>query len=92
MFWLIGSFLTLTTLGGFTQVVRENRDLLVFGGVWALKETPGPNRQKNFHPQKIEKKPKFLFSIPVSKKGFSSKQSGFFSSSAPGAPYRGRAH
>ena len=80
MFWLIGTafalrnFLTLTTLGGFTRVFRENRDLLVFGGVWALREIPGPNRQKNLDPPKKSKeKPKILFFVAVSKNVFSSK-------------------
>ena len=42
MFWLIATafalrnFLTLTMLGGFTRVFRENRDLLGFGGVKIL--------------------------------------------------------
>ena len=49
-FWLIGTafalrnFLILTTLGGFTRFVRENHDSLGFGGVWAVREIPGPNR------------------------------------------------
>ena len=57
MFWLIGTafalsnFLTLTTLGGFTQVFRENRDLLIFGGVWSLGEILGPDQQKHFDPK-----------------------------------------
>ena len=34
-------------LGGFHPSFGENGDLLVFGGVWALGEIPGPNRQKN---------------------------------------------
>ena len=45
----------LTVMGGFTQVFRENRDLLVYGGVWALGEIPGPNQQKKTDPKKIEK-------------------------------------
>ena len=79
MVWLIGtafalrSFLTLTTLGGFTPVFRENRDLLVFGGVGALREIPGPNRQKNFDPQTNQKKTGILFFVAVSKNVFSSK-------------------
>ena len=57
MFWLIGAafamhnFLTLTTLGVFIRVFRENPDLLVFEEVWALKEIPGPNRQKKLTPK-----------------------------------------
>ena len=75
MFWLIGTafalrnFLTLTTLGGFTRVFRETHDLLVFGGVWALTEIPGPNRQKKLTPQKSKK---------VGKMRFHQKQSDFF--------------
>ena len=62
MFWLIGTtfalrnFLTVTTLGGFTRVFRENRDLLVFGGVWALGEILSLNRQKSNWPKKNRKK------------------------------------
>ena len=54
MFWLIGTafalhnLFTLTTLEGFTRGFRENRDLLVFRGVRALREIPGPNQQKNW--------------------------------------------
>ena len=67
MFRLIGpafvmrNFLTLTALGGFTRIFPDNRDLLVFGGVWALREIPGPDRQKEFDPKKIEKKLNFIF-------------------------------
>ena len=50
MFWL-----TVTTLGGFTRVLRQNRDLLGFGGVWALGALLGPNRQKIFDPKKSKK-------------------------------------
>ena len=72
MFWLIGTafalrnFLTLTTLGGFTRVFRENRDLLVFGGVWALREIPGPNRQKTIDPKNSKKN--LIFFVAVSSK------------------------
>ena len=55
------TFLTLTTLGSFTRGVRENRDLLVFGGVWALGEILGPNQQKKFGPEKIEKHVEIFF-------------------------------
>ena len=73
MFWLIGTafalrnFLTLTTLGGCIRVLRENRELLVFGGVWALGEILGPNRQKKIDPQNIEtlKTLKTLFFVAV---------------------------
>ena len=67
MFWLIGTtfalrnFLTLTTLGGITQFFGENRDLLVFGGVWAPREIPGPNRPKKFDPENRKKIEKFIF-------------------------------
>ena len=36
--------------------VRENRDLLGFGGVWALREIPDHNRHKQFDPKKNRKK------------------------------------
>ena len=49
------NFLNLATLGGFTRVFRENRHLLVFGGVWALGEISGPNRPKKRDPKKVEK-------------------------------------
>ena len=81
MFWLTGTvfalrnFLALTTLGSFTRVFRENRDLLVSGGVWALREIPGPNRQKTLDPQKSKK---VLFFVAVSKNVFSSKTERFF--------------
>ena len=67
MLWLIGTafalckFLTLTTSGGFTRVLRENCDLLGFGGVWALREIPGPNRQDKFDPKKNREKIYFIF-------------------------------
>ena len=72
---MLRNFLTLTSLGAFTQGFRENGDLLVFGGVWALREIPGPNRQTTFDP---EKKVKFVFSVAVSKNVFSSKPERFF--------------
>ena len=95
MFWLIGTafalrnLLTVTTLGGFTRVFRENRDLLVFGGVWALAEILGPNWQKTFDLKK-SKKLKILFFVAVSKNVFASKTERFsrlFSFSALGAPF-----
>ena len=46
-------------MGGFTPGFRGNRDLLVFGGVWARREILGPNRKK-FGPEKT-KKPVELF-------------------------------
>ena len=56
------NFLTLTMLGSFTRVFRENRDLLVFGGVWALREIPGLERQKPLDPKTIKKTSwKFVF-------------------------------
>ena len=70
-------FFTLTTLGGFTRGFRENRDLLVFGGVWALREIPGPNRPKNFDTPKIEKKSIF-FLLRFEKMCSRQKQSDFF--------------
>ena len=42
-------------MGGFTRVFRENDDLLVFGGLWALREIPGPNGPKKMDPKKVEK-------------------------------------
>ena len=42
-------------LAGFTQGFRKICDLLVFGGVWALTEIPGPNRRKIFGPEKNRK-------------------------------------
>ena len=88
MFWLIGTaialrnFLTVTTLGGFTRVFRENRDLLVFGGVWAFREIPDPNRQKNFDP----KKPEFYFSLRFQKMCSRQKRSDFFFVFGPWCP------
>ena len=80
-------------LGSVIQVFRENRDLLVLGGVWALREIRGPNRQKKCDPPKIDKKVEiFIFRCGFKKMCSRLKQSDFFSSSAPGAPYRGRAH
>ena len=63
MFSLIDAQLSYstTTLWGYTRVFRENSDLLVFGGVWALTEIPGPNRQKKIDPPKIEKKIENVF-------------------------------
>ena len=52
MFWLIGTafalrnFLTLTMLGGFTRVFEKIAIYCFFGVVWALREIPGPSRQK----------------------------------------------
>ena len=43
-------------------------DLLVFGGIWALREILGPNRQKKPDPKKIEKHVEILFFVAVSKK------------------------
>ena len=52
----------MTMVGGFNRVFRENRDLLSFGGLWALAEIPGPNRPKNSDPPKIEKQvEQFIF-------------------------------
>ena len=99
MLWLIGTalalrnFLTQTTLGGFTQFIQENRDFLVFGGVWALREIPGPDRQKNSEPKKNRKKNlKFSFFPAVSKNMFFVENGAVFLFSALGAPYRGRVH
>ena len=99
MFWLIGTvfalrnFLTLTAFGGFTRLFREHRDLLVFGGVWALGQIPRPNQQKQFDPKKSKKNKLFFSFVPVSKNEFLSKNGAMYSSSsAPGAPCRGRAH
>ena len=56
MFWLIGTafalrnFLTLTTLGGFTRVFRENRDLLGFGGFGHFR---APTGKEKSDPKKI---------------------------------------
>ena len=96
MFWLIGTafamrnFPTRTTLGVLTRVFRTNRDLLVFGGVWALREIPGPNQQKKIDTKKIEKKLKFFFFVAVSKNVFASKTERifaiFFPFSVLGAP------
>ena len=84
MFWLTGTafalrnFLAMTTLGGFTRVFRENLDLLVSGGVWALREIPGPNRQKKFDPPKIEQHVEnFTFFVAASKNVFASKTERF---------------
>ena len=58
MLWIIGTalalrnFLDLTMLG-FTRVFGENHGLLVFGGVWALKEIPGPNHYFSLRFQKV---------------------------------------
>ena len=80
-------------VGGFHPSFLRNRDLLVFGGVSALREIPGPNRQKNFDPKKIGKKIRnFYFSLRFQEICSRQKQSDFFSSSAPAAPYKGRAH
>ena len=62
------------------------RDLLGFGGVWALREIPSPNRQKKLDPKKIEKKLKFLFFVAVSANKFSSKTERFFFVSGPWRP------
>ena len=91
MFWLIGTafalhnFLTLTTLGAFTRVFQDNRDLLGFGGVWALREIPGPNRQKTIDP-KNRKKVEFYFSLRFQKMCFRHKRSDFFFVFGPLAP------
>ena len=97
MFWLIGTafalrvFLTITTLGGFTRVFRENCNLLVFGGVWALREIPGPNRQKKLTEKNLKKIEIFLFFVAVSNETcLRRKQSDFrdfFSFLALGAPF-----
>ena len=85
MIWLIKTalalhnFLTLTTLGGFSRVFPGNRDLLAFGGVWALRESLGPNRQKNLDLKKIEKHVEILFLLRFQKICFGQKRSDFFS-------------
>ena len=89
---VLRNFLTLSTLGDFPPSCSKNRDLLVFGVVWALREIPGFNRQKNFDPPKNEKNRKKIFSLRFQKMCSRQKRSGLLSSSAPGAPYRGRAH
>ena len=71
-------------VGGFTQVFRENRDLLVFGGVWALREIPGRNRQKKCDPQKSKKRGFFL--VAVSKSNFPSKTERFVFVFSPWCP------
>ena len=40
--FVLRNFLVVTTLGVSTRVFREIRDLLTFGGVWALREILSP--------------------------------------------------
>ena len=63
---------------------------LVFGGVWALTEIPGPNRQKNSDPKKIEKHVEtFIFCCGFKKCVFVENGAIFaiFSPFALGAPF-----
>ena len=95
MFWLMAfalqNFLTVTTLGGFTGVCRENCDLLVFGGVWALgeilgKKTDQKTDKKNLTRKKLKKKLKILAFVAVSKDVFPSKTERFFFAFGPWCP------
>ena len=79
------NFLNLATLGGFTRVFRENRHLLVFGGVWALGEIPGPTSKKIFDQKKLE----ILFFVAGSKNVFASKTEQFFFVFGPWSPLLG---
>ena len=68
----------------------ENRNLLGFEGVWALREIPAPIRQTKSDPEKIGNILNFFSRCGFKKYGL--VKNGAIRFPALGAPYRGRVH
>ena len=96
MLWLIGTafalrnFLTLTTLGGSPEFFEKISIYWFLEGSGHSEKFRASTDKKKLTPKKSKKKVEFFFWLPFQKMWFRQKRGNFLSSSAPGAPYRGR--